>query len=164
MACRRSQVAVAVAVIRNTRHRRTVLRQRTGYGNGGDDPNSHSSYCGQSFRCGQSFDRAAAIEVASGHATHVAVATAAHMTHVAHSAAANAAVVATHSTAAKVKPASPPPPPPPPMPPPPPLFTSWSMLVEDLRSKVGLAFTGSCVAANRATPLARAVIVIAYRI
>src|SRR6185503_2447262 len=55
----------------------------------------------------------------------------------------------------------PPPPPPPPMPPPPPLFTSWSMLVEDLRSKVGLAFTGSCVAANRATPLARAVIVIA---
>jgi hypothetical protein len=83
-----------------------VLRQRTGYGNGGDDPNSHSSYCGQSFRCGQSFDRAAAIEVASGHATHVAVATAAHMTHVAHSAAANAAVVATHSTAAKVKPAS----------------------------------------------------------
>jgi hypothetical protein len=77
-----------------------VLRQRTGYGNGGDDPNSHSSYCGQSFRCGQSFDRAAAIEVASGHATHVAVATAAHMTHVAHSAAANAAVVATHATTA----------------------------------------------------------------
>lgn len=141
-----------------------MLRQRTGYGNGGDDPNSHSSYCGQSFRCGQSFDRAAAIEVASGHATHVAVATAAHMTHVAHSAAANAAVVATHSTAAKVKPAS--------------TTTAasathattasalheWSMLVEDLRSKVGLAFTGSCVAANRATPLARAVIVIAYRI
>jgi len=68
------------------------------------------------------------------------------MTHVAHSAAANAAVVATHSTAAKVKPAS--------------ATTaasptqSWSMLVEDLRSKVGLAFAGSCVAANRATPLA----------
>jgi hypothetical protein len=72
------------------------------------------------------------------------------MTHVAHSAAANAAVVATHSTAAKVKPAS--------------ATTaasatqSWSMLVEDLRSKVGLTFAGSCVAANRATPLARAVL------
>jgi hypothetical protein len=66
--------------------------------------------------------------------------------------------VATHSTAAKVKPAS--------------TTTAasathattasalheWSMLVEDLRSKVGLAFAGSCVAANRATPLARAVL------
>src|SRR5689334_17933762 len=34
-------------------------------------------------------------------------------------------------------PMPPPPPPPMPPPPPPPLFTSWSMLVEDLRSKVG---------------------------
>jgi hypothetical protein len=116
----------------------------------------------------------AAIEVASGHATHVAVATT-HMTHVAHSAAASAAVVATHSTAAKVKPASataathg--------------LATTPTAATHGLattatagfhqldqaevlfRSKVGSALAGSCVAASKATPLARAVIVIAYRI
>jgi hypothetical protein len=88
------------------------------------------------------------------------------MTHVAHSAAANAAVVATHSTAAKVKPAS--------------ATTAASATHATTASaaalhelehaggrfevKSGLAFAGSCIAANRATPLARAVIVIAYRI